>query len=196
MKTPAISFDFDESPVILWQYLKAKNLQKIVSNEKDFYDVNVKGIVEYLRKSLVNIETADANGLNLWGKILSIPRPSYVDSDGIARVFDDNQYKLLLRAKLALNGFIGSVPSLAKIFKLLFPDYYIKIYDNLNMTATISFIDAQIPPEVRVVLNYEDFPPRPSGVKYIIFFVSEFTDIFGFEDMSEISGFDQGTFLS
>lgn len=201
MKISNFDFHCDLSQVILWQYLDAEKLNKIVNYQQAFMDENVEGFFSDFNRDVLNIETANSFGLGVWGALLQVPRPTYV-SHGQRIEFSDAQYRLLLRARIYLLTFDGSARALNEFFHILFPDMIVTIKDNGNMTADISVLN-EIDPEIAILFQspYVDiFLPRPSGVAYnMTTSGTDYTKVFGFEGMVDqnqqsIAGFDNGTF--
>lgn len=195
------NFKCDLSPVKLWQYSDAKKLQGIIDNQQAFMDTNVKDFFENLRDNVFNLTNADSFGLSIWGSLLGVPRPSYT-SGGQTVYFTDEQYRLLLRARIYLLTFDGSARALNEFFHILFPDLVVTVKDNGDMTAEISILN-EVDPEIAILFHspfVEIFLPRPSGVAYNMSTEPlDLSEIFGFEGMTDgggnsVSGFDNGVF--
>lgn len=204
MKIVNIDFKNDLSPVLLWQYLDAEKMKAMIANEQAFVDESVTKFWTDFNHDVLNLATCNEFGLSLWGKLLRVQRPIYTDG-GVLKVFDDEQYRLLLQARIYLLTFDGSAKSLNEFFKTLFPDIVVEVRDNLDMTVSINFL-SEITPEIEVVLRMHEmdsitgqivytFLPRPSGVEYIINTEVDYSTTFGFEGMTETEGFDNGVFL-
>lgn len=214
------NFDFqcDLSPVILWQYLDAEKLKSLISYQQDFMNVAVRDFIEELSEKILNISTANESGLELWGRLLNVERPVY-EKDGQVVPFDDEQYRLVLRAQIYLLAFNGSAEALNHFFKILFPDLPVIIEDNLNMSVSINILKDKenIPEWQQVLLDYLLVPssatgggkkyavslPRPSGVQFVLSYNKDFSGTFGFEGQTytteqgteqSMEGFDNGTF--
>lgn len=190
--TRVANFDYkyDYSPVVLWQYGSAKNIKKIVENEQQFLDMAITQFRNEFDEKIFNLKTCDSNGLDLWGRMLGIMRPSVNDV-----VFTDEQYRLLLLSRFSLLTWNGSSYDTTRVIKNLFPEAIFKVEDNGDMTVDISFAGG-ITEEQRVVLSmgYIDetsgeyvytFLPRPAGVIYNIAFDDTWATTLGFEGMTE-----------
>ena len=276
-------FDYDMSPVVLWQYNDAERLKAIIANEQAFLDENVSSFYKDFNRDVLNITTANTFGLNVWGILLGVPRPSapamvlkhfdayynmsagyayldkpldevvvndapyvydsetetmspsgYIDevysngfgwrhTNGWARMgrasssydkdvyvegglepFTDEQYRLLLRARIYLLTFDGSARALNEFFHILFPDLQVTVTDNGDMTADISVLN-DMDPEIAVLFQnpyVEIFLPRPSGVRYNTATTPmDLSKTFTFEGMTDENGdpgagFDTGVFIS
>lgn len=276
-------FDYDMSPVVLWQYNDAERLKAIIANEQAFLDENVSSFYKDFNRDVLNITTANTFGLNVWGILLGVPRPggsgyvtkhfrayynytsgwcyiykdiddlvpnvdyAYKYEDGVmvptwkitsvvvdynrfymevsagtytlstrqsssydmdALVYDgsvpftDDQYRLLLRARIYLLTFDGSARALNEFFHILFPDLQVTVTDNGDMTADISVLN-DMDPEIAVLFQNpyaEIFLPRPSGVRYNTATTPlDLSKTFTFEGMTDENGdpgagFDTGVF--
>lgn len=202
MKVANYNFKCDLRPVQLWQYDDAEKLKGIIRDMQSFMDVNVKDFYENLRDNIFNLENANSFGLSLWGALLGVPRPVYED-DGVDVEFTDEQYRLLLRARIYLLTFDGSARALNEFFHILFPDLIVTVKDNGDMTAEISVLN-EVDPAIAILFQspyVEIFLPRPSGVAYNMNTVpTDYTKVFGFEGMTDengnsVAGFDNGTFF-
>ena len=192
MKTANYNFNIDLSKVILWQYDDAEKLKSLVNNEQQFMDTAVTQFWEDFNYNVFNLATCNTFGLELWGKLLGIARPTYLDG-GVAVEYSDDQYRLVLQARIYLLTFDGSGAALNQFFKMLFPEYPVIITDNLDMTVTIGFVQEPTD-EIKTILQNENFLPRPSGVEYIMDWQTDYSKVFGFEGQTPTQGFDQGTF--
>lgn len=192
MKTANYNFSIDLSKVILWQYDDATKLKAMVANEQVFMDTAVTKFWQDFNKDIFDLSTCNTFGLELWGKLLGVARPTYTDH-GTEVEYNDEQYRLVLRARIYLLTFDGSGKALNQFFKMLFPEYPVIITDNLDMTVDISFAN-EPPQEIKTVLTDSLFLPRPSGVQYNINWTVDYTTVFGFEGQTPTEGFDNGTF--
>jgi len=201
MKVANFDFSCDLSPVVLWQYNDAERLKSIVENQQVFMDENVRDFFTDFNRDILNIETANTFGLGVWGALLQVPRPVY-DDEGVQKEFTDEQYRLLLRARIYLLTFDGSARALNEFFHILFPDLIVTVKDNGNMTVDISVLNG-IDPEIAVLFEspYADiFLPRPSGVQYNMQTTpTDYTKVLTFEGQTDEYGnpggnFNNGTF--
>ena len=193
MKTANYNFSTDLSKVILWQYDDAEKLKTLVNGEQAFMDEAVTKFWEDFNQNIFNLSTCNTFGLELWGKLLNVARPTYID-DGVVYEYSDEQYRLVLQARVYVLTFDGSAKALNQFFKMLFPDYPVTIVDNLDMTVDISF-SVEPPSELKIVLSDSNFLPRPSGVQYNLNWSIDYTKVFGFEGQTPTEGFDNGTFI-
>ena len=188
MKTANYNYQQDLSKVILWQYDDAEKFKALVAGEQAFMDKAVTKFWEDFNVNILNLSTCNTFGLELWGKLLGVARPTY---NGVE--YTDEQYRLVLRARIYLLTFDGSICALNKFFKMLFPEYPVIITDNYDMTVTIGFVQEPTD-DIKTILRDENFLPRPSGVEYIMDWETDYSTVFGFEGQTPTQGFDNGTF--
>lgn len=110
---------------------------------------------------------------------------------------DDEVYRLLLKAKVIMNSWDGSIPVAAKALTTLFgetPGTTISIVDNQDMTMTVA-ISGVVPSAVILSLlqgGYVPIVPEGVGVNYITTSVNT-TAIFGFDvENNVVAGWDVG----
>ena len=192
MKTANYNYNQDLSKIILWQYDDAVKFKELVANEQEFMDEAVTKFWNDFNVNVFNLATCNTFGLELWGRLLGVARPTYTDQ-GVVYEYSDEQYRLVLQARIFLLTFDGSVYSLNKFFKMLFPQYPVIIIDNYDMTVTIGFVQ-EPEDDIKTIFRNQDFLPRPSGVEYIMDWATDYSTIFGFEGQTPTQGFDNGTF--
>ena len=178
MKTANYNYQQDLSKVILWQYDDAEKFKALVASEQAFMDKAVTKFWEDFNVNIFNLSTCNTFGLELWGKLLGVARPTY---NGVE--YTDEQYRLVLQARIYVLTFDGSAYALNQFFKMLLPDYPVIIVDNQDMTVDINFV-VEPPAEIKTVLSDDSFLPRPSGVLYNLNWSVDFSTVFAFEGMT------------
>lgn len=190
-----LNYQYDYSPLVLWQYSNANRLKGIIQHEQDFLDTAVTQFREEFDQYIFNLDTCNSDGLELWGKLLQVSRP-IVNGE----YFSDEQYRLLLKSRIYVLVWDGSCYGLTTLIHGLFPDALFRIKDcplDANddpqvMRVKIDFASG-ITEEQEVVLRmgYLDeatgtfvytFLPRPAGVDYIIGFDSDWATTLGFAE--------------
>lgn len=182
MKTANYNYQQDLSKVILWQYTNAEKFKGLVAGEQAFMDEAITKFWDDFNKNVFNLTTCNTFGLELWGKLLNMARPVYTIG-GVTYEYIDEQYRLILRAKIYALTFDGSARALNQFFKMMFPNDIVTIIDNYDMTVNINFANEPTD-DVKAVLVNDDFLPRPSGVRYIFSWQDDYAYIFGLEGMT------------
>ena len=93
MKVANYNFQQDLSKVILWQYDDAEKFKSIVANEQEFMDNAVTKFWDDFNTNVFNLNTCNTFGLELWGKLLNIARPTY--NDGGTKIYYGLGYKVI-----------------------------------------------------------------------------------------------------
>lgn len=100
MKIGIDNLELEEAKnIILWQFGNAPRLGKLIQNDVDFYNKNVKGFIEDFYNDVFNLKTANSFGLNVWGDILNAKRPvippmNYsLDTDNVLRLYNPDTGK-------------------------------------------------------------------------------------------------------
>lgn len=194
MKTANYNYRQDLSKVILWQYDDAERLKALVAGEQAFMDEAVTKFWADFDANIFKLSTCNTFGLELWGRLLGVARPTYIE-DHVTYEYSDEQYRLVLQARIYLLTFDGSICALNKFFKMLFPEYPVIITDNYDMTVTIGFVQEPTD-DIKTILRDSNFLPRPAGVEYIMDWQTDYTTVFGFEGQVPTEGFDNGTFYN
>lgn len=73
MKVAKDKFEIDVNPCILWQYNDAKNLQRLLQGEYDFFDFCTNKFWQNYIDFIFNVATASRTGLERWARIVGLP---------------------------------------------------------------------------------------------------------------------------
>ena len=187
---------FNARNVILWQYDNAPNFNALIAMKQNFYDNAVSDFWENWIVDVLNIQTANEFGLTLWGFLLNLERPLYTNAAGELVPIPTESYRLLLNAKLYKNYHAPTFSNVNTFIRQIFfnhPDNKSYVQDNLNMSITY-ILDFFPTAEEEIVLQLNDFLPRPSGVKIQSITPIPPQETFGF-DGSGLQPFNNGVFV-
>lgn len=180
---------------IINQYANSPNLFTLVTNFASYIDQT--GNMDSFFDMVWNLDTAQGNGLDIWGRIVDISRVLQVSvgnnlgfTDGVVSSGDpfnispfysgapltnnyalsDDAYRVLIYAKALANISDGSIASINQILLTLFPgrgNCYVQ--DNLDMTMTYVFMFTLTNVEIAVIAQ-SGVLPKPTGVEvnYVI----------------------------
>lgn len=200
-KTANLNFRYDYSPVILWQYSDAKRLKSIVNNEQKFLDTAITSFASSFGDLIFNLDTCNADGLELWGKLLQVSRPVVNGTPAT-----DYQYRLLLKARIYVLVWDGTSFGLTKLIRGLFPDILFRVIDcppdnngvEQIMKVKIEFSEGLTAEQEAILsIGHLDslsgkfvytFLPRPAGVEYEIDFGRDWSTILGFAEQITPTG--------
>lgn len=186
------SFDFWDT--IISQYANSPTITALIesffdcvdqtNNMSDFFD------------NVMNIETAQGQGLDVWGRIVGVSRTlqlpqsekffgfeeqsgvtvspfnqsAFFSGESLTNNFQlsDQAYRALILAKAFANISDGSVPSLNKLLLNLFPNRgNCFVTDDGDMTMTYTFNFPLSPVEAAIVIQ-SGVLPKPAGVTMTI----------------------------
>ena len=155
-----------------------------------------------------DLDTAIGAQLDTLGDIVGVKRtvnfqPTSFYSVGVmgvsylvspSPVLNDYEYRLIIRAKILQNMWDGTLPSLYEIWNILFPDAYLILKDNQNMTMDAFIIGLSSQLQKDLVANGY-LIPKPQGVGVNYSYSSTPLFAFGVEG-SDLQGFGEGTWSS
>lgn len=120
---------------------------------------------------------------------------------GVTRL-SDGPYRLLIRAKIALNSWDGTIPQSNEIWAKVFAGAGFKIYtiDNSDMTMAVVIGGFKAPDALTKALFRQAYLQlKPEGVRHLgVSYVSVLgAPAFGFDvETSAVGGFDRGAWVS
>ena len=172
-------FEYDYSPLILWQYTDAEKLKALVEKQSEFMLKNVTGFWADYNENVFNLRTADSFGLDVWGLLLGQARPTYSNDEP----FDDNDYRTWLLARVFALTFDGTEKSLRYFLNTVFPDIEFSITDEGNMSINIKVLnEGELTPAQKALIKHASFLPKPEGVEYTFEgWGVDYSRVFGYE---------------
>lgn len=141
-----------------------------------------------------DLDFSTGNQLDIIGKIVGADRHvDFILSDGTQNL-NDEDYRFLIKAKIAQNYWDGSREKIFEIWDNLFPDVKLNLIDNQDMSCII-FINAEYLTENQINMILAGLLiPRPAGVQYNYVFGEN--AIFSFDMDTEIfKGWDEGHWI-
>lgn len=111
-----------------------------------------------------DIDTAIGKQLDVLGEIIGRSRiVNFQPADGSSPVLDDEDYRLILKAKIAQNQWDGTIPQVYKTWRSLFPDMNLYVLDNQDMTMS-ALLDGQLDPIATELVTAGYIIPKSLGV--------------------------------
>lgn len=127
MTNPILSNAVENKQVILWQYDHAYNLIALIDGFNKIATATVTQFWDYFRDGVFNIMTADYFGLNVLGRLMGLPRPTYTVEDGSdsdsaedAKEISDDFFRRLLLGRFFLFGMSPTVPNYNKYLNIIY----------------------------------------------------------------------------
>lgn len=138
-----------------------------------------------------DIEEAVGVQLDILGVILGRPRRvDFQPSGDVSPVLGDEDYRLILKAKIIQNQWMGSKPEIYDFWDAVFPGYPIIVEDPGNMTIQVRTTGLSTLQQELAEHFY--YFPKPAGVR-IDFAAAGEDPWFGYDlDTDAVKGYDLG----
>ena len=120
-----------------------------------------------------DLDTAKGKQLDILGELVGRQRElSFQPTKNKTSVLEDDIYRTVIRAKIGINQWNGTIPSVYELWNNLFPDYKLYLKDNQDMSMDTVVVGDLTELEKELVHNGY-IVPRPEGVKQNTATVSE-----------------------
>ena len=120
-----------------------------------------------------NLEQSEGVQLDTTGDIVGRGRVlSFDPSCGSSPILEDELYRLLQKAKISLNQWDGTIPSVLELWETLFPQYSFILHDKQDMTMDM-YIIGPVTRLEQELLSKNYIAPKPMGVWRRFIFVYE-----------------------
>ncbi|MCM1059477.1 MAG: DUF2612 domain-containing protein [Eubacterium sp.] len=140
--------------------VRPKFMKLVESRLKPFIDLYE--CLEAFNKAF-DIDTAAGRQLDIIGEYVGVKRQLNFQPKLNDVILTDPYYRTLLKARISLNNWDGSVEGIKKIWSEVFPDYEIQIVDNQNMTMEARILGLQTLFECELI-QHGYITPKPMGV--------------------------------
>lgn len=110
-----------------------------------------------------DLDTAEGNQLDIIGQYVGVSRLLDFQPNNAEPLLPDSCYRMLLKARISLNNWDGSIEGIKKIWGDVFPEYEIQIVDNQDMTMEARIIGLETLFENELV-QHGYITPKPMGV--------------------------------
>lgn len=155
MKIQQIDNSIDLLSSILWQYQTAPNLTAIAQMLNQYSYLVTTEFFNYFRDKVLDIESAEAFGLDLWGQLLGVPRPN-VDIDGVSTVVSDGFYRRILKGHFYIQMSNGSTEAIVNFENIVF-DGRVSVTDGLDMSINYTYNSGAMSTEELAVMESNTF---------------------------------------
>ena len=179
----------DYKKFVLSQYANSPHFMALLNGF--VASIGTDGDIDKFYEKIFNILTASDYGLDVWGKILNIPRNIVLD-DGSLYYLNDDDYRFLLTIRAMSNVSNCTIANLEEILTNLFQERgVVRLFEVATMHIKYIF-DFYLTPEELAILKLPNVPPKPTGVK-IDFIQLPLASTFGFHGTG-FQPFGQGNF--
>lgn len=168
---------------MIYEQYKGTNVETLSLNIAKLFNDLVIGAVDSFEASIYNINTANSNGLDIWGKLLNFPR--YItnpDSQNDYIELSDEQYRVILRIIAFQTASEPTIQNINRNMIQLFSGIIgVRAYvvDNRDMAFITYIFSNKIPVWLKSIFEIYDILPRPMGVGVNI--TENIVNILGFE---------------
>lgn len=184
---------FNVWKTIISQYANSPILTRLIENMFAYLDQTLN--FQNFYDTVMNIDTAQGYGLDVWGRRLNVSRTLTVPGDqvylgfqeagqeaqpfnqaafysgqqiGSNFILTDSAYRVLLLVKAAANICDGSIPAVNSLLMTLFPNRgNAYVVDNLDMSMVFKF-DFTLTPVELAIVGQSGVLPTTTGVSYTI----------------------------
>lgn len=112
-----------------------------------------------------DLDIAQGKQLDILGELVGRQRElTFQPSKNESSILEDDIYRTVIRAKIGINHWNGTIPSIYMLWENLFPDYKLHIKDNQDMSMNVVVVGDLTSLEKNLV-HYGYIVPRPEGVK-------------------------------
>lgn len=112
-----------------------------------------------------DIDYAIGQQLDTLGKMVGRERTlNFQPLNGHNPVLDDDTYRLVLKAKVAMNSWNGTIPQIYEIWDNIFKDIGLQIQDNQDMSFN-AYITGYVNQIRQDLIQHNYIVPKPEGVK-------------------------------
>lgn len=108
--------------------------------------------------------------LDKLGEVVGRSRILQFQPVGSSAVLDDDNYRLIIKAKILQNQWDGTIEDMGNLFKQIFPDMTIEIIDNQNMSMEIQVLGLKNNIQLQM-LNNGYIIPKPEGVRIKVAYI-------------------------
>ena len=126
--------------------------------------------LEELRTNLISVfdlDTAIGNQLDILGRLTGVSRGLPFEPDSGSRTFSDEDFRLLIRARILQDHWDGTNAGLVTILQTLFPDSGMTFSDEQDMTVSVK-APSDIPAVQLEMLEHGLLLPAPPGIRLTV----------------------------
>ncbi len=111
-----------------------------------------------------DIDTAVGDQLDIIGEYVGVKRLLDFQPHSTKAILPDLYYKTLLKARISLNNWDGSIDGIKKIWSETFPEYEMQLVDNQNMAMEVRITGLKSLFESELI-QHGYITPKPMGVQ-------------------------------
>ena len=175
------------------QYRNSANLNAWLEDNLNYLD-SITTLLD-LFTWYFDLDSAEGDQLDIIGSIVGVDRTlTFQPSGGVSSILDDDNYRILIKAKIIKNHWNGQISSLVEAWAILFPDGQILVTDNQDMSMDVLIVGNFSTLTTELITNGY-IVPKPEGVK--INYVSATLPSFGYDlETTYVDGYEVGNWFT
>lgn len=194
----------DVQEYIQSQYSNSPTMKQILLNLA--YNINPDADIDVFYQNIMNIDSANGVGLDIWGTIVGAPRKLQLEEDSKEIILSDDMYKNYIKFKMLANISPATLETLNKISYILYNNTSLSVaniqtegtldngdfYNTTPMMVRFTWQTSEVTDQDRAIFMQGVLFCLAAGVGWDLV-VIDTDNIFGFAG-SGLNSFNQGTF--
>lgn len=136
-------------------------LSAVLSQVSDLDDLRIDMIASF------DLEEAEGAQLDILGRLTGVTRDLPFEPSSGSRTLEDEDFRLLIRARIARDHWDGSNAGFIAILHSLFPDTEMTFSDEQDMTLTVT-VPRDLPDLHKELLEHKLLLPVPPGISIVV----------------------------
>ena len=194
----------DVQEYIQSQYSNSPTMKQILLSLAD--NINPDADIDIFYQNIMNIDSANGVGLDIWGTIVGAPRKLQLEEDSKEIILNDDMYRNYIKFKMLANISPATLETLNKISYILYNNTSLSVanvqtegtldngdfYNTTPMMVRFTWQTSQVTDQDRAIFMQGILFCLAAGVGWDLVVINT-DNIFGFAG-SGLSPFNQGTF--
>lgn len=194
----------DVQEYIQSQYSNSPTMKQILLSLAD--NINPNADIDVFYQNIMNIDSANGVGLDIWGTIVGAPRKLQLEEDSKEIILSDDMYKNYIKFKMLANISPATLETLNKISYILYNNTSLSVanvqtegtldngdfYNTTPMMVRFTWQTSEVTDQDRAIFMQGILFCLAAGVGWDLV-VIDTDNIFGFAG-SGLNSFNQGTF--
>lgn len=194
----------DVQEYIQSQYSNSPTIKQILLSLAD--NINPDADIDVFYQNIMNIDSANGIGLDIWGTIVGAPRKLQLEEDSKEIILNDDMYRNYIKFKMLANISPATLETLNKISYILYNNTSLSVanvqtegtldngdfYNTTPMMVRFTWQTSQVTDQDRAIFMQGILFCLAAGVGWDLVIINT-DNIFGFAG-SDLNPFNQGTF--
>lgn len=195
----------DVQEYIQSQYSNSPTIKQILLSLAD--NINPDADIDVFYQNIINIDSANGVGLDIWGTIVGAPRKLQLEEDSKEIILNDDMYRNYIKFKMLANISPATLETLNKISYILYNNTSLSVanvqtegtlangdfYNTTPMMVRFTWQTYEVTDQDRAIFMQGILFCLAAGVGWDLVIINT-DNVFGFAG-SGLSPFNQGTFV-